>query len=524
MPTLDWIGKKAVLNHHREVPFRLLKTEPSLSVGDPNCGNLLVQGDNLHALKALLPYYAGQVKCIYIDPPYNTGNENWTYNDAVNSPEMRDWLGKVVGREAEDLSRHDKWLCMMYPRLCLLRQFLRDDGLIFVQIGHEESAHLRLLLDEVFGTFRNAIVVRRGIKNVQAQFATVDSLASAHDLIYCYSRRQGLRIPRLQHELGDNVAGKWDTFWRGTDRPTMRYDLFGDRPETGQWRWKEERARRAVRAYEDYLATFSHDHTLDEYYVKILTEQGVDLDFVRQDESGTVQYYVPPRSYKIIGDVWMDVSTSGTVTDFPHEKHLELLARILQWVTGPEDIILDSFAGSGSTAHAVLELNKADAGNRRFLLVEMDEQICRTVTATRITKLVSGGTTDLPGLDGGFRYATLGEPLFDASGNIRSDVGFADLAAHIFFVATGVPLPKRKNGKTPLLGAHNGVGVYLLYNGILGDQTSNGGNVLTRAVLEQLPPHDGTKVIYGTGCRIGADRLKRDNIVFRQIPYHVRVE
>src|SRR3989338_2138662 len=149
MPTLNWIGKKAVENHHRHVPFRLLKEVPSLSVGDPGSGNLLVEGDNLLALKALLPYYAGQVKCIYIDPPYNTGNENWIYNDNVNSPEIREWLGKVVGKEAEDLTRHDKWLCRMCPRLVLLRQFLRDDGAIFVSIHDNEVASLRLLMDEV---------------------------------------------------------------------------------------------------------------------------------------------------------------------------------------------------------------------------------------------------------------------------------------------------------------------------------------------------------------------------------------
>src|ERR1017187_5423250 len=142
MPTLDWIGKKAVLNHHREVPFRLLKCDKALSVGDADSGNLLVQGDNLLALKALLPYYAGQVKCIYIDPPYNTGDENWVYNDAVNSPEIRTWLGKVVGRESDDLSRHDKWLCMMYPRLNMLRQFLRRDGVLFVSIDENEVAAL----------------------------------------------------------------------------------------------------------------------------------------------------------------------------------------------------------------------------------------------------------------------------------------------------------------------------------------------------------------------------------------------
>ncbi len=151
MPTLDWIGKQAVVNHHHTVPFHLLKDVPDLSVGDPGTGNLIVQGDNLLALKALLPYYAGQVKCIYIDPPYNTGNEGWAYNDNVNSPLIRQWLGKTVGKEADDLSRHDKWLCMMYPRLALLREFLRQDGAIFVSIDDNEVQALRYVMDAVFG-------------------------------------------------------------------------------------------------------------------------------------------------------------------------------------------------------------------------------------------------------------------------------------------------------------------------------------------------------------------------------------
>ncbi len=151
MPTLDWIGKQAVVNHHREVPYRLIHCDGALSAGDAEAGNLLVQGDNLAALRALLPYYAGRVKCIYIDPPYNTGNEGWVYNDNVNSPEMRAWLGQVVGREAEDLSRHDKWLCMMYPRLQLLREFLREDGVIFVSIDENEASYLPLAMDEIFG-------------------------------------------------------------------------------------------------------------------------------------------------------------------------------------------------------------------------------------------------------------------------------------------------------------------------------------------------------------------------------------
>jgi len=152
MPTLNWIGKEAVVNHHQQVPFRLLKDVPELACGDPGSGNLIVQGDNLAALKALLPYYAGQVKCVYIDPPYNTGNEGWAYNDNVNSPVIRDWLGKTVGKEGETLDRHDRWLCMMYPRLALLRQFLSEDGAIFISIDDNEVQALRYVMDEIFGT------------------------------------------------------------------------------------------------------------------------------------------------------------------------------------------------------------------------------------------------------------------------------------------------------------------------------------------------------------------------------------
>ena len=154
MPTLDWIGKKAVVNHHREVPYRLIHCDGEKSAGDPDAGNLLVQGDNLEALKALLPYYAGKVDCIYIDPPYNTGNEDWIYNDNVNSPEIRAWFDQVVGKEGEDLSRHDKWLCMMYPRLRLLRDLLSEQGVLAVSLDENEFHYFRMLADQIFGSSR----------------------------------------------------------------------------------------------------------------------------------------------------------------------------------------------------------------------------------------------------------------------------------------------------------------------------------------------------------------------------------
>lgn len=213
-------------------------------------------------------------------------------------------------------------------------------------------------------------------------------------------------------------------------------------------------------------------------------------------------------------------------------KPTELVQRILDLASDPDSLILDSFAGSGTTGHAVLKQNKYDGGTRKFILLEMDTEIAKNVTAERMRKAISGYSlvstkgkkTPIEGLGDGFRYVTLGDPLFDETGNIRSNVRFADLASHVFFVETGVPLPKRANGKTPLLGIHNNVAIYLLYNGILGDKTPQGGNVLTRAVLELLPLHDGPKVVFGTGCRIGTARLQREQITFRQIPYEIRIE
>jgi adenine-specific DNA-methyltransferase len=187
MPTLNWIGKEAVVKHHKDVPYRLLEPQPELSCGDSNSGNLIVQGDNLHALKALLPRYAGQVKCIYIDPPYNTGSEGWAYNDNVNSAEIRKWLGKVVGKEVEDLTRHDKWLCMMYPRLTLLREFLRDDGIIFVSADNNEIHNLRLLFDEIFGA-RKFITCIANINNPKGR-SDDKYFPTAHEYVLVYKKR-----------------------------------------------------------------------------------------------------------------------------------------------------------------------------------------------------------------------------------------------------------------------------------------------------------------------------------------------
>jgi len=262
MPTLTWTGKDAVANYHQKVPFHLLKDVPSLSVGDPGTGNLIVEGDNLVALKALLPFYAGQVKCIYIDPPYNTGNEKWVYNDNVNSLLIKEWLGKVVGDEASDLSRHDKWLSMMYPRLQLLRKFLREDGLIFVSIDDNEAFLLKLLLDETFGprNFVQAIIW----KNKYGPGAMTKGFGNVHEYILCYSRKP---LYSIEAPLGEADAKAYKSrddkyATRGgfitqplatrskDDRPNLVYPIVHDGEEIWpdkQWIWAKERLFEAIK-------------------------------------------------------------------------------------------------------------------------------------------------------------------------------------------------------------------------------------------------------------------------------------
>jgi site-specific DNA-methyltransferase (adenine-specific)/adenine-specific DNA-methyltransferase len=556
MPTLDWIGKKAVLNHHRQVPYHLLRCDENLSVGDPGSGNLIVEGDNLLALKALLPYYAGQVKCIYIDPPYNTGDENWVYNDAVNSPEMRKWLGHAVGSEAEDLCRHDKWLCMMYPRISLLRQFLRDDGVIFVSIDEHEVGTLRLLMDEVFG-IRNSLGTlvwkRRSSSAMRGAPLSTDHeyiLAYGHDAdkAKLYGLSKGIEDYPNEDARG-HYASTDLTVGMGKDaRPGQFYPITN--PRTGKvyppnpervWRfwpetmqkviaadliiWPDEAGGRMERPrYKTYYDPNSEKPKPVSSWVE--TANANDREIAGDEaeyDSEILQTGMTQEGGKLL------LQMMGSKV-FAYPKPLSLIRSLIRAATRSDDIVLDSFAGTGSTGHAVLDMNKEDGATRRLVLVEMDEDIARKITAERLRRAIEGysyakakgGTVDVAGLGGSFRYCVLATPLFDETGNIRPEVSFADLAAHVYFTETGEPIAKRATGKTPLIGQCNGTAYYLLFNGVLGDKRPNGGNVLTAKVLERLPSHDGPKVIYGEGSRLGAARLKRENIVFKQVPYEIK--
>ena len=534
MPTLNWIGKDAVVTHHRDVPFRLLEPVPELSCPDPRAGaasgNLIVQGDNLHALKALLPRYAGQVKCIYIDPPYNTGNEGWVYNDNVNSPEIRRWLGEVVGREGETLDRHDRWLCMMYPRLVLLKQFLREDGSIWISMDESEITHLRCLMDEIFG--RQCFVACNAWQKRYSR-ENRGAIGDVHEYVVVYAMnpdrfqatRNRVPIDEKQAAVYKNPNNDPKGRWRGVPmtaqgyRPNQMYEI--ETPSGKKVRPPEGRCWSTIES--EFLKLkaegriyFGKDGSAQPSIIRYLSEvEGfVPWTWWPHEEVGHTD-----ESRKEIQDIF------GTQTAFDTPKPTRLIQRILQIATDKDSLILDSFAGSGTTAHAVLKQNAEDGGNRRFILVEMDEAIARTVTAERVRRVAAGYTnakgTTVAGLGGGFQFCRLSaEPLFDAEGEIRADVTFAQLAEFVWFAETGGGYSGQAD--SPLLGVHEGRAIYLLYNGILKDQSTAGGNVLTAAVLDALPSHPGPKVIYAAANRLGA-RTAHEGIVFKQTPYALEV-
>lgn len=522
-----------MVNHHRQVPFHMLKDVPDLSCGDPGEGNLIVQGDNLAALKALLPYYAGQVKCIYIDPPYNTGNEAWAYNDNVNSPLIREWIGKTVGKEGETLDRHDRWLCMMYPRLMILKRFLSEDGSIWISMDDSEIALLRMLMDEIFGRDR---FVACNVWQKRYSRENREAIGDVHEYLLVYAtdperfketrNRVGLEAKQLKNYKNPNgdPKGPWQSISMTAQgwRPNQMYEIVA--PNGKRHKPPEGRCWSLI----------------EPEYLKLREAERL---WWGKDGNGV------PRQIRYLSDVeglvpwtWWPHEEVGhtdearkqiqalfqTQTAFDTPKPTRLVERVFRIASNPGDLVLDSFAGSGTTGHAVLNLNSASPAEkpRRFILVEMLPEIARDVTAERVRRAAEGYVkmkgVGVKGVGGSFRYCELGEPLFDEDGKIRETVSFADLARHVYFTETGEPLPRERVAKTPFLGSCRGVGIYLLYNGILGDKSANGGNVLTRAVLAQLPPFDGPRVVYCAGCLLGGDRLQAERIVVRQTPYEVK--
>lgn len=416
MPKLIWIGKDKVIHHDRDVPFRTLTHhygfhKGMLSDSETENGNKIIHGDNLEALKSLLGRYEGKIKCIYIDPPYNTGNEGWVYNDNVNDPKLNEWLNKVVGKAGDDLDKHDKWLCMMYPRLKLLHQLLAADGAIFISIDDTEQAHLRVVMDEIFGeqNFVNNIIWQK--KYTQSNDAKY--LSDTHDFIICYAKNKTKLLINLlgrnEKQLSayrnpdNDPRGVWKATPLTVKTPSKDY-IYPIETPTGKivlppngrsWMYSKSR----------FLEDVSNNCI---WFGAKGNNVPAKKSFLSEVKKG-----VTPKTIWFYDEVGHNHEANEELKKFEltaffsTPKPTRLIERIIQMSTNAHsnDLILDSFAGSGTTAHAVLNCNKTDGGNRTFILIEM-EDYAQTLTAERVKKVINGYGNAI-GTEGGFDYYTL---------------------------------------------------------------------------------------------------------------------
>ncbi|MCL1875333.1 MAG: site-specific DNA-methyltransferase [Synergistaceae bacterium] len=388
-----WVGKRAAIAEAGRPIRKTLRPCVEESKNWDTTENLYIEGDNLDVLKLLQESYLGKVKMIYIDPPYNTGND-FIYRDKwrVANDEWQEMTGEYdedgdrLFRNTETNGRfHSDWCSMMYPRLVLARNLLSDDGLIFISIGDEEVNNLRQICDEVFGTanFRNQIVIRRGAKSVQAQFDTWDKLGQGLEYLLLYSRNQIYRFPKQLKTLEEAKTGTWNNHWRGTDRPTMRYSIFGMTPESGQWRWGKDRSEVAIQNYQRLLKDIGETEnsvSLEQIDAWYLSQNDNSLDLLRLSKTGKPEHYIAPTSETLLNSSWVDllignsseiIALFGKIV-FDTAKLTQVISRMLRFISN-DAIILDFFSGSATAAHAVMQLNAEDGGKRKFIMVQLPE-------------------------------------------------------------------------------------------------------------------------------------------------------
>ena len=535
MTSLQFKGRVFVENFHLAVPYHELTPVRSkgLSKRASLHDNLIVQGDNLAALKALLPTYHGKVKCITIDPPYNTGNEGWAYNDRVNSPLMKDWLGKVVDRE--DLTRHDKWCCMMLPRLKLLRELLRDDGAIFVTIDDNEVHRLRCLMDEVFG--EENFVATAIWQKVYAPKSSAKHFSDDHDFILVYARDKEAWSPNAlpRTESQDAVYKNPDNDPRGPWRPNNlaarnRYSkglyaitcpsgrVIEGPPRGSYWRVSEERLRELDEDGRIWWGERGNNVPAPKIFLSEVKQGRVPQTLWTWQEVGTTQ-----DSKREIVSI-LDFDTSGDVFITP--KPSSLLRHILHIATDKDSIVLDSFAGSGTTAHAVLALNKEDGGNRRFILVECEDYV-DTITAERVGRVIKGvpkakDQALREGLGGAFSYFKLGKALRKESmlepGKLPS---YERLAAYIFFTATGEEFEATKmRPERWFIGRSRNADVYLIYTDDF-EQLKELALTLDIARRLNRSRSKRERLVFAPMKYLDPDFLNQYRIKFQQLPFEI---
>jgi adenine-specific DNA-methyltransferase len=502
MPTLEWANREAAVRAASRAPFRLLEHDPDLSFGDPDTENALIQGDNLDAVKALLPYYAGRVKCIAIDPPYNTRSAFEHYDDNLE---------------------HSTWLSMMYPRLELMRDLLAEEGSIWVNIDDSEVHYLKVAMDEVFGRGRFVTTI---VWQMRTSRENRRVFSNNHEYMLVYAKDPE-RFASIRHDLAL------------TEEVRARYKNPDNDPR-GPWQSVSANAQAGHGTEEQFytlIAPNGKRHELPKGRCWLYTTTRMHEEIAKnniwfgRDGNGA------PRIKKFLSEVkagltpetlWLadDVGTNDFAKKsllrlFPDAQVFEtpkpesLISQVIHIATNPGDIVCDPFLGSGTAAAVAHKMG------RRWLGVEMGEHAV-THCAPRMRKVVEGEQGGISQAvnwkgGGGFRFYRLGPAITDEAGRINPGIRFPTLAAHVWFSETHTPLTNAR--KSPLLGVHKGTAVYLLYNGILGDKKSN---TLTGRVLRDLPPHDGPRVIFSECTSLGDDRLRRENIVFKHIPYDVK--
>lgn len=552
MPILQWIGKEKVVNHHLEVPCHVLSRtysfdEEGQKAEDNGSENMVIHGDNLLALKSLLPKYEGRVKCIYIDPPYNTGNEGWVYNDAVNDPVIKRWLGEVVGKEGEDLSRHDKWLCMMYPRLRLLQRLLSDDGAIFISIGEDEHASLKLICDEIFGIGNYITDFSRQMKSggAKGHFYT-----PSVDYVLSYAKNISL-LPYFRTVLTQKQI---DVFYKFVETTgPMKGEKYGE-----ERLFKSSLEARANQRYyikcPDGSFAIPPGETLPSKLEEGLTVRPVKSDKVwkwtyltykREKEKGNIVFKKTTKSglvdehgyqskWNIYNKVWLkEQQEKGVVPSnlilgfenrqsaaelkqlqikFDYAKPIHLLEYLFQLARLDSGIVLDSFAGSGTTAQAVLNMNMSDGGNRKFILIEMGDY-ADSITAERVKRVIHGygeGKKAVSGTGGDFSFYELGAPLMK-DGFLNEDASEKAIRDYVYFMDTRENRTQEKADEPYFLGMHQGAAYYFYYK--KGEAT-----VLSYDFLATVKTEAESYVMYADSCLLSAEELSKYHITFKKIP------
>ena len=579
MPTLDWIGKDKVINHHMDVPYRVLNRVYSYDLNgrhseDNGSENKIIHGDNLEALKSLLPEYAGRIKCIYIDPPYNTGNENWIYNDNVNDPKIKKWLGEVVGKEGEDLSRHDKWLCMMYPRLRLLHKLLAKDGAIFISIDDNELYSLKMVCDEIFG--RNCFVADISWQRTYSTRNDSKGIVSEVEHILVYSGQPGWnpkKLPRTEEMDSKYKNPDHDiAMWRSDNayapgaatHQGMVYAI--QHPFTGEllypsngscWRYQQDTMLEIMCGWCEYelkeiddaerraaicgvakaevrqgvqAIVLSESLEVSSAKAKMIYDKGPwpRFFFSKGGKGGIARKtYLesvggkPPTnywSYENVGHTDEAAKTLRAIFNgraaFETPKPYRLVERILQIAADENSIILDSFAGSGTTAHAVLNMNKADGGNRRFILIEM-EDYADSITSERVKRVIHGygeGKSAVEGTGGNFCFYELGERLILENGALNPDMDIQNIRNYIWYTETKKSLPEIElDDNKYFLAVDGDVAYYFCYE-------KDTVTALDRTFLRTVRTKAENYIIYADQCAISDKELQKHNITFKKIP------